>query len=801
MNEETTGPVSKPPADDDIGFAESGIDFANHELQDASETRTRQEQDSAQQKQDIALVSELLEVGSVTEREIAAAIGDWSIHGNVALAKHIEGRGLLSAEQLESLEQRAKVRVERVQRRSKNEPPRAGESLFLATLEQFDSSGRVAKLLGVTVAAGSGSEDNRESTARYQIIRKLGQGGLGRVWLARDLNLNRHVALKEISRPGEATEAIIERFKHEAEITGRLEHPGIVPVYHLGKDSRGRAFYSMRFLGKKTLQHSITEYHERMAEGDDDPMHLRHLLTAFVNICHALGHAHSRKVIHRDLKPDNVVIDSFGQVIVIDWGLAKVLDDTSVETRTESSPGGTGSRTIEGQVLGTALYMAPEQAAGRLDEVDFKTDIYGLGSILFTIVTGAAPHEKTQKACAAAGVGVRGMISEIASGKTPMASELNGDVDPALEAICAKAMAHRRYARYEDATELAEEIQHWMAGESVTAYEESSLQRTRRWISKHQGLSQALAALLMVALVAMTTLGMSARQRYLDVQKSQFTDMEGDVREIEIQLQGLANELAKDTRFVSGLPPVQGVIKARAGVEGDDEEVWRARLETIYAGLLRANPNYLSFSFLAINESETGESGTREIVRVERNPADPSFVTALPSGRLFSAETDELMNSVKGLEPGDVTMTLDLRPRFTDGSDRVKRLSVATPLFSDISGECFGMALIEADISRQVAEVLTGLGGVECEVYVSDGEGKLWGTTSPKNGVQTVASGEGVNYLPQVIDGLPQELIDQMAIPGIPFEMKNEYKHIGKRFFFDPDGRGVLIFARLTDAE
>ena len=247
--------------------------------------------------------------------------------------------------------------------------------------------------------------------------------------------------------------------------------------------------------------------------------------------------------------------------------------------------------------------------------------------------------------------------------------------------------------------------------------------------------------------------------------------------------------------------PTPTQTKARAGVEGDDEEVWRARLETIYAGLLRANPNYLSFSFLAINESETGESGTREIVRVERNPADPSFVTALPSGRLFSAETDELMNSVKGLEPGDVTMTLDLRPRFTDGSDRVKRLSVATPLFSDISGECFGMALIEADISRQVAEVLTGLGGVECEVYVSDGEGKLWGTTSPKNGVQAVASGEGVNYLPQVIDGLPQELIDQMAIPGIPFEMKNEYKHIGKRFFFDPDGRGVLIFARLTDAE
>ncbi len=407
----------------------------------------------SRQEEDIAFAAELLSSGIVNDREIAAAVSDWSMYGSVSLAEHLAGKGLLTTEKIGMLRQKAAARVDRARRSiaGGTEVPASSQSMIMATLERLDGSGRVAKLFGVTVAARGVDHDVRTMEGRYEIIRKLGQGGLGRVWLARDAKLNRHVALKEISHASAAHESIVQRFKHEAEITGRLDHPSIVPIYQLGEDlSTGRVFYTMRFLGRTTLQDSISEYHERREEGDDDPMLLRHLLTAFVNVCHAIGHAHSRKVIHRDLKPENVVIDSFGQVIVIDWGLAKIIDDTSVESLMDSVAGGSGGgadRTSEGQVLGTPLYMAPEQAAGRLDELDHRTDIYGLGAILFAIVTGFAPHEKTQKETVDTGLGLRGMISVIASGVTPSACEINAHVDPALDAICRKAMSRRRYAQ------------------------------------------------------------------------------------------------------------------------------------------------------------------------------------------------------------------------------------------------------------------------------------------------------------------------------------------------------------------
>jgi len=750
------------------------------------------EESMSRQEEDIALAAALLQSGLLNERECAAAVSDWSIHGSVSLAEHLETRGILTSEQIGMLKKSAASRIERARRSiaGGSELPAAGRSMLLATLERLDGSGQVAKLLGVTVAASSGDHDSRTMEGRYELIRKIGQGGLGRVWLARDINLNRHVALKEISHPTGVTETVVERFKHEAEITGRLDHPSIVPIYQLGEDvATGRVFYAMRFLGRSTLQDSISEYHERREAGDEDPMLLRRLLTAFVNVCHAIGHAHSRKVIHRDLKPENVVIDSFGQVIVIDWGLAKIVDDAAVESLMDSVASGGADRTSEGQVLGTPLYMAPEQAAGRLDELDNRTDIYGLGAMLFAIVTGYAPHERTQKASINSGHGARGMITAIASGVTPSAFEANPDSDPALAAICSKSMSHRRYARYQEATSLAEDVQRWMAGEPVSAYHETTWQRVNRWVAQHQRLSQSLLAAAMIVLVALTTLAMSARQNRLAVLHAQYGQLDGDVREVEVQLRGIAAQLAKNARFLASLPPIQGIINARGGVEGDDEEVWRGRLETIFTGLLRSNPDYLALSY----EAAKG-NGVADIVRVERNPADPSLVRVLPASRLQEVEDDQLMAAVASREPGDVKMSLEPRGRHTKGTTTMERLSVATPVFSDISGECFGMAVIEADISKRIMEVLHGLGAVECELYIADGDGQLWVSTDPEHGARKATAG-------QTIPDLPVRVAQRMEKKGEPFELRSKDEYVAQRFYVDPTGRGVTIFARVPEDE
>jgi serine/threonine protein kinase len=593
------------------------------------------------------------------------------------------------------------------------------------------------------------------------------------------------VALKEISHPTGVSEAMIERFRHEAEITGRLDHPSIVPIYQLGKDeASGRMFYAMRFLGRTTLQDSINEYHERRLEGDEDPMLLRHLLSAFVNVCHAIGHAHSRKVIHRDLKPENVVIDSFGQVIVIDWGLAKIIDETSVESLMDSVSTGSTDRTNDGQVLGTPLYMAPEQAAGRLDELDPRTDIYGLGAILFAIVTGAAPHEKTQKASVDSGVGARGMISVIASGDVPTARDANPDVDPALEAICRKSMARRRYARYQRATELAEDVQRWMAGEPVTAYQENQWQRVNRWIGQHPRIWQAILGSVMVVLVALTTLGMAARHSYVAEQDARFAQLDGDVQEIALQLKNGADELEKDARFMASLPSVQEV--ADGGQTTEEAEFAQSRSEAIFSGLLRANPDYLAISYEAKQDG-----GAADLVRVERNPADPSLIRIVPKSRLLKSDTDELMEKVELLEPGDVKLSLETRSRHGETA-RTQRMSVATPVFSDNTGECFGMVVVEIDMSRRIENLLRGLRTTQNEVFVGDGSGQLWAWVEPREGVHVARAA-------QEIPNLPPEVVERLSKEGEAFQIIEDGEFIAQRFYVDPTGRGAMIFARMVE--
>lgn len=715
-------------------------------------TYLAQPSDVSRGEHDIACAAEILDSALLNERDLGAVVSSWSMHGTVSLLDHLLATGCITREIYSAVEQRAKLRLERSDATNGNASNmNPGDSVTKDALARIDQSGRVAKLFGISAAtSGVAGVEYREHTSRYELIRKLGQGGLGTVWLARDKYLRRHVALKEIRGTQCSSRAALRRFQREAEITGRLEHPGIVPIYQLGEDAAtGKSFYTMRFLGKQTMQDAIGEYHERRDDGDDSPMLLRNLLTAYVSVCQAVGHAHSRNVVHRDLKPENIAIDSFGQVIVIDWGLAKVLDDTHVDDSFDGAfdlQEGNSERTVAGQVLGSPLYMAPEQAAGRIDEIDHQTDVYGLGAILFAILTGTAPHEQSR--ASSGSTTTRELITAIASGPTPDALRNDARINPILAAICYKAMAKKRYNRYASATALAEDVQRWMAGEPVIAYKESAAQRVGRWVQKHRRLSQLCLSAAIIGIVAVATLAISTSQNRRREAFSRFEELKSDGREIELQLAGATEELVKDVRFMSTLPPIQGIISARSGTDVvESEEVWQARLETIYEGLLRANPDYLSVSFVNGQQSKV-----QEVVRVERHATEQGFIRRVPQSRLAAGESSLLTSSVMQLEPGDVRLDVGNQPGEEQPHWSTHKMSAFVPVYDDDTGENFGLVVIEMNLSKQLLRILNGLEERLGEIYVTDQQGGLWFASRPGFGVEEVKDARNiVDFVPEAV--------------------------------------------------
>jgi PAS domain S-box-containing protein len=281
-------------------------------------------------------------------------------------------------------------------------------------------------------------------------------GGMGRIWLARDAQFDRDVALKELRPDAVDKGGLRSRFLREALITGQLEHPGVVPVYEVAQDPRnGRPFYAMRLIRGRTLAEASAAFHARRRGGQAEPLELVSLLSAFVAVCNTIAYAHSRRVLHRDLKGENVILGDFGEVFVLDWGLAKQLDGPAEEAGEMSSglaaPADAG-QTVQGQVIGTPAYMAPEQAAGRLDLIDQRTDIYGLGAILYEILTGQPPFT---------GSSSLDVLQKAVRDEPARPRELWPEVPPALEATCRRALARERDDRHPSAADLAREVQTW----------------------------------------------------------------------------------------------------------------------------------------------------------------------------------------------------------------------------------------------------------------------------------------------------------------------------------------------------
>jgi serine/threonine protein kinase/Flp pilus assembly protein TadD len=328
---------------------------------------------------------------------------------------------------------------------------------------------------------------------RYVIQQFHARGGIGEIWLAQDAEIGRQVALKRLRQKREEQQ---DRFLVEAQITGQLEHPGIVPVHDLGVDEEGRPFYVMSFIHGRTLKEAIDEYHAAgLGSGESREVQFSRLLEIFVKVCQAVAYAHHRGVVHRDLKPDNVMLGPFGEALVLDWGMAKVRDQpesTGGAPPVQPTYSGGSTATEAGMVMGSPAYMAPEAAEGRAVDADERTDVYLLGATLYHILTGQAPRQGSS----------REEIVELArTVPPPPPRRLKPDVPRALEAVCQKAMAHRQQDRYASALELAREMERYLAGAPVSAYREPLLSRTWRWCKRHRrGLARSLAAALVLAL-------------------------------------------------------------------------------------------------------------------------------------------------------------------------------------------------------------------------------------------------------------------------------------------------------------
>jgi serine/threonine-protein kinase len=342
-----------------------------------------------------------------------------------------------------------------------------------------------------------------ESTerTRYTLTRLHAKGGIGQVWLARDEDLGREVALKELKAERADQPAVWARFVEEAKITGQLEHPGIVPVYELTRRAAdAKPFYTMRFIRGRTLSQACRDYHERRTAGQAGPLELRQLLGAFVAVCNAVAYAHSRGVIHRDIKGQNVILGKYGEAVVLDWGLAKVVNEQPAGPTAASllpvalTKEDSRDETLQGQVLGTPAYMAPEQADGRLDEIGPLTDVYGLGGILYEILTGRAPFS---------GNDTREVLWRVAHEAPVRPRERVAATPRALEAICLKALAKEPGARYASATALADDVQHYLADEPVAAFREGWATRLARWGRRHRSLVAGAAVLLVAAVVTL----------------------------------------------------------------------------------------------------------------------------------------------------------------------------------------------------------------------------------------------------------------------------------------------------------
>jgi serine/threonine-protein kinase len=536
-----------------------------------------------------------LQMDFITKEALIAAMHAWVLNKSLPLSQVLQDQGALSTARRTVLdamvEEHIKVHNDDAQKSLaavssigsvQEELSRIADPDLQSSLPLVSAARKEPDDPFRTVAPSSLGESTWTGS-RFRILRPHAKGGLGQVSVALDQELDRPVALKEIQDRHADDPASRARFVQEAEITGKLEHPGIIPVYSLGHDASGRPFYAMRFIHGDSLKQAIAAFHGDEGLKRDagaQAARLRELLRRFTDVCNAVAYAHSRGVLHRDLKPGNIMLGPYGETLLVDWGLAKALGASPAEpplsvgpSLTEgpirlSGPSGSRAETVAGSMVGTPAYASPEQVAGRLDLLGPASDVYGLGATLYALLTGRPPIEADE---------LEEVLRRVQKGQIPPPRSIDPTIPKPLEAICLKAMALRPEGRYPSARALAEDVTRWLDDAPVSAYRDPVSVRVGRWMRRHRTLVTSAAAVLIFGSVVLAAyeVALAGMNRALDAKNTQLA---GKNRELERQRQR-----AEEREALA----IDAVKKFRDAVEANPELKNRPELDALRKALLQ----------------------------------------------------------------------------------------------------------------------------------------------------------------------------------------------------------------------
>ncbi|KAA3605177.1 MAG: hypothetical protein DWQ01_21550 [Planctomycetota bacterium] len=471
--------------------------------------------------------------------------------------------------------------------------------------------------------ASQGPKDHR-----YQKAREIARGGMGAIYEVQDTLLRRELAMKVMLRREErpprqgsspSEEACLVRFLEEAQITGQLEHPGIVPIHELGLAANGQVFFTMPLVRGRNFKEIIEEVHRGHPNWS-----LQRAIGVILHVCRTMAYAHAKGVVHRDLKPRNIMVGPFGETFVMDWGLAKVQGwedrrdirpavaeqkkHPPVRTERSETPDQSPDSpvlTVDGDVLGTPAYMSPEQAQGKLEWVGPSADIYAVGAMLYHLLSGGPPYlpPGTQRSA-------RSLLEALQEGEPPAVESLATWAPAELAAICEKAMARAPQDRYAGMSEMADELQAFLDGRVVHAYQSGAIAEFRKWVRRNRLAAGSLLAAAVIALSGATLLfwKQSSWNERLQDQNKLLQAAGTAIEEKSVQLQATLEKVSRlsDRSEVAALQELaqeRWVIHPR---NADRYQQWLQRAQALLANqpLHRSFLNELRQTAQPINDQQ-----------------------------------------------------------------------------------------------------------------------------------------------------------------------------------------------------